>query len=475
MKKFSLETKVVFSVVLLVLFIYIIERYQITSNITSQFIKSEKARNDLLVNTISPIISINLSLGLLDANDEYLDEIIKQNPDIEILKITDLSNNIIYYYQQHTKIKKSADNYLNHDIIDNVTNNTLAKLELYISQDRYAKLLEDNNTTTIEIFFITFIILIIFLLLLKKEFLSLRELSNNIQNYDPQKNNFPLNKSDNGDEVGVIHNAIIDMVERIHSYTQLIEKSQQEKEETNLLLAQQSKMACLGEMLSSITHQWKQPLSVISTVNVKLKVGSDLNLITQDKINKDTQAIENQLNFMTQTLKDFSNFFMPDKELVKFSPKEAIESIMTLFGSDYDSNNIKVTINQKTSDETATILSYNNEFRQVILNLLTNAKDAIVEQNSSDRRIDILITSDNKYTRISIQDYAGGINDSVKDKLFDPYITTKKEGKGTGIGLYMSKRIIEDSMGGVLSVSNQNGGALFIIALPFKAEKNNVL
>ena len=473
MKKFTLEAKVVFSVVLLVLFIYVIERYQITSNITSQFIKSENARNDLLVNTISPIISINLSLGLLHANDEYLNEIIKQNPDIEILKIVDSSNNIIYYYQQHDKIKKSADKYLSHDIIDNITNESLAKLELYISQDRYAKLLQDNNKTTVEIFFITFIILIIFILLLKKEFLSLRELSNNIQNYNPQTNHFPLKKSNKHDEVGVIHNAIIDMVGRIHSYTELLKQVQQEKEETNLLLAQQSKMASLGEMLASITHQWRQPLSVISAINTKHKILSELKTINPKQIDEDTDKIENQLEYMSQTLRDFSDFFTPDKEMVEFRPIDSIQSIITLFGYEYENANINININQQNKAEILVTLGYNNEFRQVVLNLLTNAKDAIIQNDSPKRDIDINITSSNGSIQISVQDYAGGIDDTLKEKLFNPYVTTKDE--GIGIGLFMSKRIIEDSMNGSLSVINQNGGALFVITLPLKTEKTDVL
>jgi signal transduction histidine kinase len=472
MKKFGLETKVVISVILLVLFISVLERYQMSSNIASQFINSQKSRNNLLINTISPIVSINLSLGLTSANKEYLDEIVKQNSDVLILRVVDSNKNFIYDYKKvEKKVKKGKNNYFTHNITDNLTNKYLAKIELYVSQDRYKKLLQNNNKTTIEIFLITFIILIIFIIALKKEFLSLRKLSNNIIDYNPETNNFPLKKSTTQDEIGVIHNAIIGMVGKIHSYTTLLKKVQQEKEEANLILAQQSKMACLGEMLASITHQWRQPLSIISAINVKLKVASEFKTITPNNINEDTNGIDNQLEYMTQTLKDFSEFFMPDKEMVEFSVLDSIRNIINLFEYQYKIHNININIHQKNIGKTQIIMGYNNEFKQVILNLLTNARDAILEKNSPNKEIDIHIISTDDSVKISVQDYAGGVDDSIKNKLFEPYITTKARDNGTGIGLFMSKKIIVDSMGGSLSVTNENGGALFIITLPLKLEK----
>jgi len=511
MKKFGLETKVVISVVLLAFFIFLFERYEVTTNITKQFLETEKSRNTLLINTISPIISLNISLGLLDANKEYLDEIIQQNSDILMLKILNKDGVTIYEHQavdKENRVKKNDENYFTQDIRDNTMNESVATVELYISDTRYKKLLKHNTKTSIEIFLIVLVVLLFFVFIIKKEFSFLKDLSSNILKYDPKKNNFPLLETKRNDEVGIIHNSIISMVKKIATYTDLLDelnnslelkvqertqslidtnnqlneykenleekvkKAIQEREKTNLLLAQQSKMASLGEMLASVSHQWKQPLSVISAINLNLKVKSQLTVVTQAMIDKNTKAIDNQLEFMTHTLKDFSDFFMPDKKMTEFSVKDSITGIVTLFGSEYKDNNINININQKTTANNLSILSYNNEFRQVILNILSNAKDAILQNKASRKEIDILIASTDNGIDISIQDYAGGIEGSVKDNLFEPYITTKADSNGTGIGLYMSKRIIEDSMHGKIKVSNQNGGAIFIITLPYTEEQH---
>lgn len=474
MKKFGLEAKVVISVMLVALFISIVERYEMSANIIKQFRASEKSRTTLLVNTISPIISLNISLGLIEANQEYLDEIIKQNSDILMLKILDKDNAILYNYEtQKDKIKKDNGNYFSQDVIDTVMNEHVAKVQLYTSDERYHQVLKNNTQITIEIFSILLIVLIFSTFLLKREFSSLKKLTNNILKYDPVQNNFPLTPSQREDEVGIIHNAIINMVKKINRYTHLLENANQEKEKTNLILSQQAKMASLGEMLASVSHQWKQPLSVISSVNIKIKMLSDIRGITQAEVDESTNAIEKQLEFMTQTLKDFSEFFHPDKEMTKFSILNSIQSIITLFGSEYKKNNITINIHHNLLDENFNIISYNNEFRQVILNIFSNAKDAILESGTLHKDIDVSLSSTQNRVIISIQDYAGGIDPSVQNKLFDPYITTKSAEKGSGIGLYMSKRIIETSMQGTIEVINQNGGAFFTIILPFITEKKH--
>ena len=507
MKKFTLEAKVVITIIFLALLISVVERYEMTANITKQFLDSQKARNELLLNTISPIISLNISLNLLEANKEYLDEITHQNPDILILRVINNDGAIIYDYIKkgiEIVIKKNNENYFIHKLIDSLTNEQIAKIELYVSQDRYEKVLQNNTRTSYEVFFITLIILLFFILAIKKEFSYLKELTENILKYDPKKNNFPLENSLREDEVGIIHNSIIKMVKKIHSHTYLLDELNssleekvlirtkelsetnkelneyklnleqkvtdaiKEKEDASILLAQQSKMASLGEMLASITHQWKQPLSVISAINLKLQIKNEMGNIIKNNINHDTKNVEKQLKFMTQTLHDFSDFFKPDKELKEFSPKDAIESILSLFGDEFKNNSININMTVKTDTNDLIIFGYNNEFRQVILNILNNAKDAILQTNTKIREVDVLITSNDDNVFISIQDYAGGIDNSVIDTIFEPYVTTKSPQKGTGIGLYMSKKIIQESMGGKLKVYNQNGGAVFVITLASK-------
>ena len=244
----------------------------------------------------------------------------------------------------------------------------------------------------------------------------------------------------------------------------LIEKGAQEH-----ILIQQSKMAAMGEMMSSITHQWKQPLTTTSAIVNNLKIEESLRDDSHQDFIKGMEKIEDQLHFMNQTINDFSNFFKPKKTKESFILSETIKSVIKLLQSQFHSKNI--TIHTDFEDEKLSIVSYKNEFIQVILNILSNAKDAIDERTQmnimkyGEGEIRIKVLSKNSKIYITIEDNAGGIPPKIIQEIFKPYFTTKAEDKGTGIGLYMSKIIIEDSMQGLLEASNGEKGAFFTIIL----------
>jgi len=224
------------------------------------------------------------------------------------------------------------------------------------------------------------------------------------------------------------------------------------------LLQQQTKMAQMGEMIGAIAHQWRQPLNTLSTSIQNLKYDYQDGYLNDEVfikafINKQKDTIK----FMSTTIDDFRNFFRVDKAKKNFQIKEATQSVITMLSSQIYQNNIKLNIE---ADE----LEYyglESEYQQVILNIINNAKDALVENNIKDPTINIII----KNNTISIQDNAGGIPKDILERIFEPYYTTKEQGKGTGMGLYMSKMIIEDNMGAKLSVSNSSHGAVFKIVL----------
>jgi len=237
------------------------------------------------------------------------------------------------------------------------------------------------------------------------------------------------------------------------------------------LLMQQSKMASVGEMISSIIHQWKQPLGIISVASSGMKLQIEMDDINKDEFIESTQNISEQIKHMTQTMDDFQNFFKqtPKKEyVVSDIARDAVILVNDIFKSK------GIEINLKTEKE-AVVYGYPNELIQVILNILNNARDIILEKNPDIYKIDIEIFQDDKNVFISIKDYAGGIPKDIIDKIFEPYFTTKPEDKGTGIGLYMSKTIIEKAKG-TLSASNVETdiegrlyhGAQFTINLPLK-------
>ena len=226
MRTISIEIKIIISIIFFTLFLVGWERYQVSSNITEQFIESKQAKNALLLNTIAPIIGINMSLGLNDANQEYLDQIVNQNSDMEGLTLIDVNGRNIYSYFKDPKknIEKDCckiDSSFK-TITDPVTGEILATAHAHFDDHEYKLMLQKNKKTNLQILSVTVILLFLFLMLIKREFRSLKELTNNVLNYDPKLNNFTLSKSASTDEVGIIRNAIINMVAKIQSHSELL-------------------------------------------------------------------------------------------------------------------------------------------------------------------------------------------------------------------------------------------------------------
>lgn len=221
----SIEFKIIISIIFFTLFIVGLERYQLSKSITEQFISSKKSKNDLLVNTITPILSLNFSLGLEDANREYLEQITQQNSDLEYVKLTDANENIIYnYHNEHIKKRASTNSYnhLTKKIKDDFTQRDIGTIELKFSNKEYEKMLETNREITLNITAITAALLLLFILFMKHMFKNLNELRDSVLEYDPQKNNFSLERTKKKDEVSLMRNAIISMVEKISVYTKML-------------------------------------------------------------------------------------------------------------------------------------------------------------------------------------------------------------------------------------------------------------
>ena len=237
----------------------------------------------------------------------------------------------------------------------------------------------------------------------------------------------------------------------------------QERDKIKILLSQQSKMASMGEMLSSISHQWKQPLSAIAISTVDTKVTEQLKDNPDETVLNNLNIIEKQIEFMVSTMNDFSNFFKPDKEKIKFSLMHSSYELINLFSKNFIGDSIIINLNSK-SEHDIEVFGYESMYKQSLINIISNAADAIVENNSDDKNIFVECDSDNEYGIVTISNYAGQIPKENIDKIFDQFFTTKGE-KGTGIGLSMTKQIIEDLEGGELSVKNIENGVVFTIKL----------
>jgi signal transduction histidine kinase len=255
----------------------------------------------------------------------------------------------------------------------------------------------------------------------------------------------------------------------------LEKRVQQELEENrkkDRTLIQQSRFAALGEMLGNIAHQWRQPLSAISSTVSSMKIQLELNLASKEEIIKSYDSITKYVDFLDQTINDFRGFFRKDKEKVEFNILKKIENSISITSATYKNNSIQVKI--KKDSDSYIAFGLPNELTQVFLNILNNAKDILIERKVNNRIVFIEISQSTQDFTIEIFDNAGGVDEEIIPKIFDPYFTTKHKSQGTGIGLYMSKYIIEKNMNGELGIENKHFkiddeeyyGACFKIKLP---------
>ncbi|MCK4442022.1 MAG: sensor histidine kinase, partial [Sulfurovaceae bacterium] len=239
---------------------------------------------------------------------------------------------------------------------------------------------------------------------------------------------------------------------------QEIKKNEHQRE----LLFQQSKMASMGEMIGNIAHQWRQPLNALSGLIVWINMKYNINQLTE----KDMMIFKEKSNKLIQkmsiTIDDFRNFFSPNKSIEIFSVNSAVDEATKFIEDAFVINNITILKKFNTTKE---IKNYKNELIQVLLNIFNNSKDAIKEQNIENGLVTITLDETDKSIIIKIQDNGGGIKQDIINRVFEPYFTTKFKSDGTGIGLYMSKMIIEESMHGKIKLENVKSGVLTTIEL----------
>lgn len=248
--------------------------------------------------------------------------------------------------------------------------------------------------------------------------------------------------------------------------------------EKDRIMMHQSRLAAMGEMIGAIAHQWRQPLNAVGLIVQNIKDAYDFNELDKKYLTVSVDKAMQQIEFMSKTIDDFRNFFKPSKDRTEFAVCEMVRDVVSMIQTQFAAGGISIIYDCERGDaeKPIRVMGYPNEFKHVILNILNNAKDAIMDARENGKMSPgeeglIVVRLDRKGDNftISVGDNAGGMSDEILSRIFEPYFTTKEQGKGTGMGLHMAKIIIEQHMGGVLSARNTEKGAEFIIEMSINA------
>lgn len=242
-----------------------------------------------------------------------------------------------------------------------------------------------------------------------------------------------------------------------------VKKEVDKNKKKDQLLFSQNKLATLGEMLGNIAHQWRQPLMEINTVFWPIQTKMSMNMpISNEELNETIKKVNDITSYMSQTIEDFRNYFREEKQKVEFKVLEQINSTINIINSGLKKNNIKLDV---IINKNPTLVSYKNDYSQVLINIINNAIDELVARKIENPYIKISISEQDNNLITTVEDNAGGIEVNPINKIFEPFYTYKKK-NGSGIGLFMSKLIVENNFNGTISAQNIDNGAKFTITIP---------
>jgi len=462
----SFVAKIITAVLFAFIIIFATIYYVSYKNFKNTLLQEQANKINILLNTISPSVQLNLEFNILENIDITFTQLLESNPEIKAIKLIGTHNNIIRY-------KAKTKHYNNiivrtKPLIDKITKKTVAYLKISYSNKAYLTALY-NFQKMFLIMVVVFIIFIsIFMKLLLYTFKPLKQISHDLENYDPKNVvQTHLNIIEGKNEIAIINNALINMINKINSHTETLQEQVQIEIQKNAhkeqFMLQQSRLAQIGEMISMIAHQWRQPLTSISSTISALELRIMIDEYDEEYFTKELENISNYSQYLSATINDFRNFFKSNDTRSHTTMDEIINNSLNIIKHSINNKGIEIRKNITTINK---IFTYQNEIQQVIINILKNAEDILIDENIKNPYIQIEAFEDDINFTIQISDNAGGIPGNIIDKIFDPYFTTKEKKDGTGLGLYMSKRIIESRCKGELSVSNNTNGAIFKILLP---------
>ncbi|WP_250680296.1 ATP-binding protein [Geomonas sp. Red32] len=268
-----------------------------------------------------------------------------------------------------------------------------------------------------------------------------------------------------------------ELVELNQGLSQRVEEETERRLQHERLLARHARLAAMGEMIGAIAHQWRQPLATLGAVIQSLRMAWERGMLDGRFLEKAEGDAQKQLYYMSDTIEDFRNFFSPEKVEESFDVREKIQEVMLLVSAQFANSGIALRLKDRAGGRPLIIRGYHNEFKQSVLNLVSNAFDAVAarwgrgDTSSGQGMVEISLDGGEESAVIEVFDNGCGIPADIAEKIWEPYFTSKTDGKGTGIGLYMAKLIVEESMGGDISFRSDENGTVFQVVLPQQPQR----
>ena len=436
--------------------------------------EAETEKISLLLDTYTPLVGIKLYLEQDKEIDELIENMLKTDGIVGV-KLFNKDNNLI-----KSKIAKETNkNIYTREIYSPVDEkDEIGSMKLYYSNDKL-------NSYTQKII-ATFSILGLFLIssffivygYIRKDFVALGKISSALKTYSETKEVKLIAHTDKTSAeistIGEVANEmflnIADSMEKLKEFNEELENKvkngvEKQKKQEEIML-HQSRQVAMGEMVESIAHQWRQPLNIIglaiSAIDVEYMMRDGK--VPHDVFEEKKKVIDSSIKYMSDTIDDFRNFLDSSETDETFNLKECVLSVTELLKEQM--KNYKTELFVKIDDE-CIVSGSQREFKQVIYILINNSKDAIIANKKSNGTIDISLAIDNGKIKLVTCDNGGGVEEGIIKNIFEPYFSTKKKTTGTGVGLYIAKRIIEDKMNGEIKAYNKDDGCCFSITLPF--------
>lgn len=464
--KSSLSVKILSTIYAATFVILLFFTLVVFISIKDSFLDAEEEKARLIVETAAPQIAIYHFLDMKDELNLALAQL-KEKPDILEVSLVITTEGTA----PKTTVFSDLGSHANRDdfitartpIVEPVTKEAVGFLQIVYS-NRHLKNVTKKYGQFLFVFALILFAVSFVLLRLVKYFLKpLQTISQTINNYKLGHRIDLCMLPSTRDEIGNIAICICELSQKIEDYTKRLHEEAERNRENERLLAHQSRLASMGEMMGNIAHQWRQPLNTLGLILNDIDLSYRFGKLDAESLEAKLSRANEIIQYMSQTIDDFRYFFSKDRAKEDFCISRSIERVKSLLSATLEHHNIRCEVDLR---EDIKIHGGFNEFNQVLLNIINNAKDSILSGHVQDGRIVISAWREKENCFVSIKDNGPGVLQQIADKIFDPYFTTKHKSQGTGLGLYMSKVIIERKMGGKLFLKKEEGGANFMILLP---------